>query len=420
MSDDRILFTRRDFLRSAALASLAVAMPTFLTDTVAAALAPGSAIPGFKDDRILVVFQLGGGNDGLNTVVPYTSDAYYRGRKTLALKKDAILKLNDEVALNSSLAPLKQIFDGGGLAVINGVGYPNPDRSHFRSMEIWHTAVDSDRASSSGWIGRYFDNCCQGKPDPLAGVTIGAEMPQAFGGVSGAGVAFADPAKFRWVEGQGADRRLNFETMNKMGGHGHDHDGHQTIDFLRNTTANAVISSDRVINASKMKRQAVAYPGNRYSGNVKHVADMIAAGLPTRIYYTSIGGFDTHVNQLGQHDNLLKQFAETLAAFTKDLKAIGVADRVQMMCFSEFGRRVEENASRGTDHGTAGPMFVLGAGITPGVHGKYPDLEDLDNGDLKHTVDFRSVYGEVLTKWLGGDVTKVLGKEFDPVGVVKG
>lgn len=416
MSDERYLFTRRDFLRSAALASLAVAMPTFLTDTVAAALATGSGIPGFKDDRILVVFQLGGGNDGLNTVVPFANDAYYRGRKTLAVKKDAVLRLNDEIGVNPALAPLKELYDAGGVAVINGVGYPNPDRSHFRSMEIWHTAVDSNRSSASGWIGRYFDNCCEGKPDPLAGVNVGGEVPQAFSGLSGAGVAFSDPGRFRWVEGNGADRRANFETMNKVNTN---HAGHETVDFLRNTTANAVISSDRVINASKTKRQAVAYPQNRYSANLKHVANMIAAGLPTRIYYTSISGFDTHVNQTGQHENLLKQFAETIAAFTKDLKAIGVADRVQIMCFSEFGRRVEENASRGTDHGTAGPMFLMGAGVTPGVHGKYPDLVDLDDGDLKHTVDFRSVYGEVLTKWLGGDVTKVLGRSFDPVGVVK-
>lgn len=413
--EQKYIFTRREFLQGAVIAGLGVTLPAFLTRSASAATITGS-LPAMKDDRILVVIQLGGGNDGLNTVVPYGDDAYYSARKNLAIAKDKLLRLDDHLALHGKMEAFKELYDGGGLAIINGVGYPNPDRSHFRSMEIWQTAVDSNRFSDTGWIGRYFDNCCAGKPDPAAGVNLGGDFPQAFVGRRGVGVSFQEPGQFRWVEGRAGDSRQAFDRINKTDAL-HDEDG-STLDFLRHTTANAVLSSDKVLRASSIKRKPVDYPNSRLSSSLKSIATLIAGGLPTRIYYASHTGFDTHANQSGQQENLLGQFSDAVAAFQRDLKAIGVADRVLIFSFSEFGRRVSENASRGTDHGTAGPMFLLGAGIKPGLHSAYPSLTDLDDGDLKHTVDFRSIYGEVLTKWFAVDQTKVLGREFKPAGVL--
>lgn len=417
MLDQKFIFTRRDFLKTTAIAGLGMSLPSFLTRSVEAATAAPGAIPAFKDDRILVVIQLGGGNDGLNTVVPYGDDAYYRARANIGVKKGDILRLDDFMGLNGKMKEMKEMFDNGELAVVNGVGYPNPDRSHFRSMEIWHTAVDSNRVSDTGWVGRYFDNCCNGKPAPVAGVNISGEMPQAFASKSGVGVSFQEPQQFRWIDGPYGNTRKAFDALNET--EKPHSDGGDTIDFLRHTTANAVLSSDKVIRASSARRAPITYPGGRLAPGLKTIASLIAGGLPTRLYYTSFSGFDTHANQQGAQENLLGQFSQALAAFKKDLKNIGVADRVLIFTFSEFGRRVEENASRGTDHGTAGPMFLTGAGITPGFHSKYPSLTDLDNGDLKHTVDFRSIYGEVLTSWFDVDHAKVLGRAFPSIGVLK-
>ncbi len=413
MKEQPFVFTRREFVQTLAIAGLGATMPSFLTSTASAA--PSAAIPGFKDDRILVVVQLGGGNDGLNTIVPHGNDEYFKARKNISLEKKSLLRLNDDLAMHERMTELMNLYDNGGLAIVNGVGYPNPNRSHFRSMEIWQTGVDSDRYSHTGWIGRYFDNCCSGAPDPLAGVTIGNELPQAFTSQKGAGVSFNDPNQFRWLSGDVGNTRKAFDRLNGVNS---SHGDETTIDFLRHHTANAVIGSDRVIAASKTKRKTVKYPGSQLSNQLRTVATMIAANLPTRIYYTSISGFDTHANQAGGHANLLGQFSGALSAFLKDLKASGAEDRVMVVAFSEFGRRVGENASRGTDHGTAGPMFLAGAGVKPGIHGKYPSLTDLDEGDLKHSMDFRCIYGEILDSWFEVDQSVVLGRKFKHAGVV--
>ncbi|MBI1289863.1 DUF1501 domain-containing protein [bacterium] len=413
MLPDTLIFSRRGFLQSLAVAGLAASLPSFLTETVMAQQAKGIT-PGFKDDRILVVIQLGGGNDGLNAVIPHGDDSYYRLRKNIAVEKKDMHRLSDDVALNGGMTAFKDLFDKGELSILQGVGYPNPNRSHFRSMEIWHTGTDADRYSKTGWIGRYFDNACAGTPNPLAGVNIGREMPQSFASARGMGVSFDEPKNFGWA-GQGRATREAFNAVNHTA---EDHGEHRTIDFLRHVTATAMASSDRVLRASATNRKPVEYPNSRLSTQLRTVATLIAGGLPTRIYYTSMSGFDTHSNQLNQHANLLRQFTEAAAAFNADLKAIGVADRVQILCFSEFGRRVEENASRGTDHGTAGPMFMLGAGIKPGIHGTAASLTDLDEGDLKHTQDFRAVYAEVLQRWLGTDPKLVLDKEWQLPGVL--
>jgi len=406
-----MILTRRDFLQQLAVFSAVGLAPRFLTAAMAEEV---NAIHGFKDDRVLVVVQLGGGNDGLNTVVPHGLDDYYRARPMLGLRDDAILKLNDELALNSKLVDLMRLFDDGKLAIVQGVGYPNPDRSHFRSMEIWQTASESDQFLSRGWIGRYFDNCCDGAPRPQAGVAIG-ERPQAFEGERGIGISTTDPAKFGWNPGRGMDHTAGFNALNQE-----PLVANPTLDFLQHTATNAIMSSKEVQEAAA--RGGVTAPqgggGKRNAPQLDTIAGLIRGGLQTRIYYVSVSGFDTHANQVEQHGRLLEQFSTSMAKFQAQLEADGTADRVTTMVFSEFGRRVHENGSGGTDHGTAAPLFLMGKHVKAGIHGKTPSLTDLDDGDLKHTVDFRGVYSTLLQDWFATDPTKVLGKKYDSLGLL--
>jgi uncharacterized protein (DUF1501 family) len=403
----RIEVTRRQFLTTAAVFSAIGLAPQFLVRAVEnekTLAAPLDAPPVPANDRILVVLQLGGGNDGLNTLPPYGDDAYYRARPTLGLKRDAVLPVNDYVGLNGKMTDLMRLYDNGQAAIIQGVGYPNPDRSHFRSMEIWQTASDSDQYLHSGWIGRYFDNYCDGTARPQVGVAVGPDRPQAFEGQKGYGVAFERPDAYGWKAGKAADNEENFKKLNQVVA-----TPNPTLDFLRHTSSNAILSAAEVREASE---RAAYKGGGRGPESLRTVAALIRGGLATRIYYVSAGGFDTHVNQLNQQDNLLGRFATALAEFQSTLEQDGTADRVVTMVFSEFGRRVQENASRGTDHGTAAPMFLIGRGVKAGLQGQAPSLTDLDHGDLKHTVDFRSVYATVLEKWLEIDSTPVLGASF--------
>lgn len=415
MSNNCLLCTRREFLQATSLLAVGAAMPGFLARSVAAATqSPHMPIPGFKDDRILVVIQLGGGNDGLNTVVPYADDAYYASRPSIALQKNEILKLNDHIGLHPNLAPIKNLADSGKLTIVEGVGYPNPNRSHFRSMEIWQTASDSDRYSKTGWIGRYLDNQCGGEAEPVASVAMGGDRPQAFEGEKGFGVAFQDPESFGWNDGQGQAKEPNFRSLNPRY-----HPQNETLDFLRKVTANAVLSSDRVKEVSRKYKGEVNYPRDAFAVSLRTVAKMIAGDLPTRIYYITLGGFDTHANQLGSHGNLMQRFAAGVAAFQRDLELQGNADRVMTLTFSEFGRRVQENASGGTDHGTAAPMFIIGNSNNAGLAGRRPSLTSLDKGDLKYTTDFRSVYASLLEQWLGADSKAILGRVFPQMDLIK-
>jgi len=404
---------RRTFLQRLAVFSAAGMAPQFLSRT-ARAQQEAAAIRGFNNDRILVVVQLSGGNDGLNTLVPWNNDLYHRARPTLGLKKRDLLPLNDDLAFHGGLEPLKALYDDGGLAVVQGVGYPNPDRSHFRSMEIWQTASDADRFLGHGWIGRYFDNNCSGSARPQAGVALGNERPQAFEGAKGFGIATENPQDFGWTPGVGQGRGLEeaFHALNAPA------DGApEVLDFLRHTTHNAIHSSKEVQDAARKGK--VDAPGGRLTrqstSQLDMVAGLIRGGLDTRIYYVNTGGFDTHANQAGQHDRLLTQVAEALAAFQAQLRRDGTADRVVTMVFSEFGRRVQENGSGGTDHGTAAPLFVLGDAVRPGLYGDAPDLSDLDQGDLKHGIDFRRVYASVLEDWFETPSKPVLHQPFAPL-----
>jgi len=404
--------TRRDFFKNAAVyTALGAVAPQFLTRTVEAAT---RTVAGFDNDRVLVVVQLAGGNDGLNMLVPHSNDAYYRARPNLALKKERLISINDDLAFNQKFAGMKNLYDDGQLAIIQGVGYPNPDRSHFRSMEIWHTASDSDEYKSTGWIGRYFDHECSGSARPQVGVSIAKEHPQAFAGKKGYGVSFENPRDFGWRAGKGHDSAESFAELNAATS-GTD----SNIDFLRHVTSNAIMSSKEVHSASEMAGQQINRRGRTpLARTLTNIAALIKNELSTRIYYVSAGGFDTHANQAGQHDNLLNQVSSGLEGFQNQLRKDGTSPRVTTMVFSEFGRRVTENKSGGTDHGTAAPMFLIGDNINSGLHGKTPSLTDLDQGDLKFTTDFRSVYAALLEDWFAVDPVPILGKKFAPLNLI--
>jgi uncharacterized protein (DUF1501 family) len=429
------LQTRRRFLRTSLLGAAASwTLPVFLEktfftlDAIAADSATQTATG--KDATILVVLQLAGGNDGLNTLVPFADDTYHRARPKLALPDKDILRLNSYAGLHPKLTGFKTLFDEGHLAVVQGVGYPNPNRSHFRSTEIWQTASDADRNESEGWLGRYFDNCCAGS-DPTVGVAIGNEAPQAFSARTPTGVVFSRPEQFRFRSDSTPGKKVSDEEMfyrqlnqpndaelaAPEGGSigmidGGNASGLSAVDFLQRTALDAQISSDKILAVARRSKSNVPYPANRLGNSLSLIARMIGGGLTTRVYYISQGGFDTHARQQPAHERLMTELNDALSAFVTDLKQQGNFERVLLLTFSEFGRRVAENGNGGTDHGAAAPMFLLGGGAKPGLFGKYPSLTDLDNGDLKFNTDFRSVYGTVLEKWLKAPSAAVLGRRF--------
>ncbi|MDE1171667.1 MAG: DUF1501 domain-containing protein [Verrucomicrobium sp.] len=444
------LHTRRDFLRTTLLGgALTWTVPTFLADTFstlhAAAFDSATQIATGKDAPILVLLQLAGGNDGLNTLIPYANDFYYQARPTLAVKPGDVLKLDGQVGLHPSLVGFKALYDSGNLGVIQGVGYPNPNRSHFRSTEIWETASDSGRNVHYGWIGRYFDNACSGS-DPTVGVSISSEMPQAFWSPLPKGVALRNPGSYRFDSGRRAGMsddltEAYYKELNLADGSNGDHSpgdmegasigklssGSMTagasespLRFIERTALDAQVSSDKILSITKAGQNRVVYPQSALANDLKLVARLIDGGLSSRVYFVSQGSYDTHRGQAGTHPRNLKDLGDALLAFCNDLKAQRNFDRVVVMTFSEFGRRVHENGSGGTDHGTASPQFIFGGRVKAGLAGAYPSLDPagLDHGDLVHTVDFRSVYAGLLENWLKTDSQPVLQGRFQPLSMV--
>ncbi len=439
MSHDPLnAFTRREFVRSGlVLASASVMLPSFITRS-ALAIAPKdgvTSIAGVPDERVLVVIQLSGGNDGLNTVIPYMDSGYAKARPSIGLKADKVLKLSkSDVAFHPSMAGAADLYNEGMLSVIQGVGYPNPNRSHFKSMDIWHTADTT--ASGDGWLGRYFDSECCGfgkgesgtaeqtiKKDanPQVGIAIGREAPLAMKGRVIIPISFESADLFRWT-GRDVNEKLGDPYARIAAAEaGANTDPDSNAGFLTRTALDAQVSSATIRRAVATKAR-VNYPDGELSRQLQMVASMIAAGLKTRVYYVSLGGFDTHSgqgNENGRHANLLRFFSGAMRAFYADLKAQGNDNRVLTMSFSEFGRRVGQNASGGTDHGTAAPMFLAGPMVKPGVFNDHPSLTDLDQGDLKYTVDFRTVYASVLEKWLKTDSKAILDGAYKPADVLK-
>jgi uncharacterized protein (DUF1501 family) len=420
-------FTRRLFLqRGCALASLAATVPCFIERSALGVLGNPllSSNPGVPDHRILVVVQLGGGNDGLNTVIPYGDPAYFNARPQIAVQapggtgNTVALQLdqNAGIGLHPAMTSLKELYDEGLVSVVQGVGYPNPNRSHFTSMDIWQTGrLD---AKGSGWIGRYFDATCNGTPIPEGSVAVGRTAPLAMEGNIQKPISFENPALFRWLgEDLHSSMKDPYDAINRAGSLAGTPAETQK-DFLMRTALDAQVASERIL-AAVAKQPLVRYPDHALARQLRTVGAMIRDGMPTRVYYATMGGFDTHSAQAGRHGQLLRQVSESVAAFQRDLKEQGNAERVVTLVFSEFGRRVKQNGSGGTDHGTAAPVFVIGAGVKPGVVGRHPSLVDLDQGDLKFGVDFRSVYASLLGDWMKAPADKILRGQYASAGVVR-
>lgn len=419
----RSLQTRREFLKSGlTLLASAATVPSFLSRTALAIHDPldpplVKSRPGMPDERVLVVIQLSGGNDGLNTVIPYQNDEIYRLRPSLAIPKKKVIQINSELGLHPSLTSLKNLYDSGNLAVVQGVGYPNPDRSHFRSMEIWQTGV-IEGFETTGWIGRLFDHTCSNSHlthcSPTLGISVGNILNAALRGQSGVGVAVQDPERLYRMTQLYSNSKVSvlpdLETSHEK--------GESPLDFLRRTAMNAEISAERIRRSIRQVQNHTDYPRTAFAQGLKLIAGMIAGSMDTRVFYISLGGFDTHANQTTVHERLLQILGEGIKAFEKDLENLGHADRVLGMTFSEFGRRIAENGSRGTDHGKAGPMFIFGKSVKPGFVGNHPSLENLSDGDLIFHTDFRAVYATVIEDWLGADSEEILGLRFKKVKIL--
>ncbi|BCU76763.1 DUF1501 domain-containing protein [Luteolibacter sp. LG18] len=428
--------TRRDFLRATLLgASATWTVPMFVENTFAQLHNDSKdlatqAVTG-KDGPILVVIQLAGGNDGLNTLVPFADDAYHKARPRLAKKEKDIIRLSDYCGLNSAMPWLGSQFKEGDLAILQGVGYPNPNRSHFVSTSIWETADPANR-SNTGWLGRYFDNACSGS-DPTVGISFSKTQPEAFGAVKNPGICLSSPELYRWINGNDDSKTAEefFSELNRpdtpaegnsiamaAGGKTGVVRGESNLAFLERVALDAQVSSAKILEIASKHRTKVQYDGTPLARSLNLVGRMIAGKLPTRVFYVSHGGFDTHNNQMGTQDRLLGQLDSALKSFMADLKEQGAADRVVVMTFSEFGRRVGENASGGTDHGQGSCLFTLGQGVKGGLYGKYPSLTDLTQGDLKFNTDFRGIYATVLEDWLKTPSAPILKGSFNKLGFI--
>jgi len=360
-----------------------------------------------KDKSILVLVQLAGGNDGLNTLIPYEDSNYYRLRPKIGIKKENALVLNNTHALNSTMGKMSELYKEGKMGIIQNVGYPNPNRSHFRSTEIWETAVDSDRTASTGWIGKFLDNQCAGVPtdstDPLA-IHMTNNTPQSFGGKY-------PHSTFGFVNR--ISRRENDDTRNLLeASYAKNGGGDDNSTFLKQTLMNTLVTERKVQQKLDAYKPSYKYPNIGLGSSLRNVAALIHAGLPTRVYFVSIGGFDTHSNQLNNHSNLLGQLSDALYSFQKDLEGHKLDKQVTTMTFSEFGRRPSENDSAGTDHGTAAPLFVVGSNVKGGMYGSAPSLKLQKNQDVEFSTDFRQVYSTMLDKWMNCSSKSVLGRNY--------
>lgn len=392
-----MLFKRKEFLQIGSLATASLMMPKFLKAFDGKTLVP----PG---NKVLVVLQFSGGNDGLNTVIPVRNDIYYRSRPKLGIEKDKALSLTDEAGINPALQSFKGFFDEGNLGIINGVGYPNPDRSHFRSMDIWQSASDSDKYIYTGWLGRYLDAQCSGCSKPTQALEVDDVLSLALKGENNKGLAVKDPKRLYNISHEKYFKDINASHEKSE----------ETVDYLYKTLSETLSSADYIFQQSKIHPTTTAYPATELGKNLKTISSLILSDINTKVYYVSLGSFDTHVNQEAQQKRLFTQLNDAMSSFVKDLKDNNRFQDVMVMTFSEFGRRVSQNASGGTDHGTANNMFFISGGLKQkGLINGMPDLNDLNDGDLKHTVDFKNVYATVLNKWLGANDKDILGKQYD-------
>ncbi|MGY5355868.1 DUF1501 domain-containing protein [Wenyingzhuangia sp. IMCC45467] len=395
---------RRDFLINSSLASGMFFVPSFVS---AFEKIPTNLI-GHKK---LIVIQLSGGNDGLNTVVPYRNDLYYKNRPNISIPKSEILNLNGELGLPPSMSSLKNLYDQGYVSIINNVGYPNPIRSHFRSADIWQTASDANEYKSSGWLGSYLDTYNQ---KSHMAIDVDNKLSLALKGKNTSGIAAFDP---KLLYKNARDPFFN-KVIKKH--HIDEHLSEENLGYLYKQMIQAESSASYIFNKSKTYTSKANYPKNAFGKQLNTTASFINSHLETKVYYVSMGGFDTHYAETNRHKRLTTILSEGLEVFVNDLKQNNTFKDTLIMIFSEFGRRVEENGSKGTDHGAANNLFLITENLKkPGIYNNHPNLADLDsNGDLKYEIDFRQVYSTVLEKWLEADPKKVLGQSFNNLNFI--
>ncbi len=383
----------------------------------------GSTWAQAAQSRTLIVVQMAGGNDGLNTIVPYTDGAYYQARPTLGIKPADVLDLNGRLGMNPALAALQPLWGANKLAVVEGVGYPNPNLSHFAAMDIWQT-LDLSGSGGTGWLGKYVAGYVDKDGHPFDSLAVGTQLPTALRALNADVPVVSNPAAYRLqpdasARAQQSAAEARVQTLLKLYS---TYPRSAPYAALLDATAQSAVSGSKSLDSAASSYTAkVTYPTTNFAKGLQVLAEVIVQGLGLRVGYVTLGGFDTHAHQdvsdtgqEGTHSQLLTTLAEGLSAFYADLDAHGAADNVVVMTWSEFGRRVEENASQGTDHGTSAPLFVLGNGVQGGVYGAPPDLNDLDPyGNLKFTTDFRGVYATILDRWLGAPAADVLGGKFD-------
>lgn len=390
---------RRTFLKTSALISLSPLIPGFVGRT---------AFGNESDEEkpILVVVEMNGGNDGLNTVVPIQQSKYRRFRQQVRIDKQQVLRLDEQVGLHPAMQGFKELYDDGTLAIINSVGYPNPNRSHFKSMAIWHSAnATGSRPDGNGWLGQYLDASAPKERIDLDGWFVGAGTVPP--------VLINRKSQIASVERLQDLQFRSLDTAKRASQLGKGVARSDVNDFVSRCMTNSFASAEQLDSIMKSKATDVRFPPTALGKKLSIVSRLIRSGAHSRAYYTVQAGYDTHAAQLGAHANLLAELSSAVKAFIDDLKQSKLDQKVVVLAFSEFGRRVEENESKGTDHGTAGPVFVAGTHVKGGLYGEIPDLSDLEQGDLKVKVDFRRVYGTVLDKWLKIPSERVLVRKYD-------
>jgi len=410
MSD---FLTRRELLKGGSMIAIGLTAPRWLSTVANAEMVQKAKGARIGKDTVLVVCQLSGGNDGLNTVVPFTDKLYYEHRPNLAHKEDALLKINEQLGLHPAMAALHGLYQKGKVAIVQNVGYPEANRSHFKSMEIWQSA-SPDGKLKHGWLGRMLDyELTTGPLNPVMALGLSTEKPLALVGQNASVPCFASLADVQNMIGDADTEKMLREIQ------GMEMRGESNTRLVQQASKTALDAMSILKKQISGYKSASTYNNDAFGNGFRQIGQLVATSPATRVVYFSAGGFDTHARQAEQHERLLKGFSDAVSTFQAEMEAIGKADKVIVLAFSEFGRRVGENNSLGTDHGSAAPMFLIGNKIKGGVYGPQPDLQNLDRGDVRFTQDFRGVYATALDDWMGGDSTIVLGQKFDSIDVLK-
>jgi uncharacterized protein (DUF1501 family) len=393
---------RRSFLKNTGIGAIGTYyLPLFLTNSE-------KLLAGRATNKLIII-QLSGGNDGLNTVIPFEDDLYYNARPVIGIKKNKVIKSSDYLGLNPAMESFAKLYDEGIVSIINSVGYPNPSRSHFRSMDIWQTASKSNQYLTSGWIGRYLDAYCDNNH---AALEIDSQLSLALQGNNNNGLAVNNSSTlYQALKGRHFNKLIKQSEEAEL-----DEDN---MGYLYKTLVSTNQSAGYIKETHTIKDNNFGFPKSALGKKLATVSQFVRSGLSTEIYYVSHNGFDSHTNQRRQQDRLLKEYSDGVYSLVKSLEKSGHLDNTLILTFSEFGRRVSENASAGTDHGKANNVFVIGKNLTKqGFYNSGPDLANLDEGDVRYQIDFRNIYADILKYWLHKDPKKIMTHSFESLGII--